>query len=463
MPDSKARGVSNLPAAIPDVVDSPVVSATDVGTSRAYNNGAATVAISNPTGGRPTSYSITTTPTTTTTTATSGPVTITGLSSATSYTVTVSGTNSANSTSASSTSSSITATTVPQNPTVGTPTVATGQAYGATASVSVPFTAGATGGSTITGYTVTSSSGNTGTGASSPVSVTGETISVARTYTVTATNANGTSTASSASAATTPSTVPQAPTIGVYTDGGTGTTGTLSFTAGATGGSAITGYKVSTDGSTYTTVSGTTSPLSLTGLTPGTYTFTIKATNVNGDSTASSGVSGTVIDPAAYVSIATQSYGAGGYGQSITFSSIPQTYKHLQLRINQSTNSGNNIRLQINGDTNANYSGHQLTGDGGSVYSGYQSAAYGWLYIAYSVGTQGTPHVAIMDLPDYTNTNKYKTVRTLEGNDINGAGGWIGMWSGNWRNTAAVTSLTVYIPSGYFTEYSTFSLYGIKG
>ena len=87
-------------------------------------------------------------------------------------------------------------TTVPQAPTIGTATAGNG-------TVSVAFTAGATGGSAITGYTVTSSSGNTGTGTSSPISVS-DTNGTARTYTVTATNANGTSVASSASNSATP-------------------------------------------------------------------------------------------------------------------------------------------------------------------------------------------------------------------------------------------------------------------
>ena len=124
MPDKKTRGVSNLANKIPDVPDASVVSASDVGTSRAYNNGAATVTITNPTGGLPSSYSITTTPTTVTTTATSSPVTLTGLSSATSYTVTVTPSN-ISATAASTTSSSFTATTVPQAPTIGSATAGT--------------------------------------------------------------------------------------------------------------------------------------------------------------------------------------------------------------------------------------------------------------------------------------------------------------------------------------------------
>jgi uncharacterized repeat protein (TIGR02543 family) len=104
----------------------------------------------------------------------------------------------------SASSSNAVVTTVPQAPTIGTATAGN-------ETVSVSFTAGATGGSAITGFTVTSSSGNTGTGTSSPISVT-DIGGTARTYTVTATNANGTSVASSASNSATPTSAPTTPT-----------------------------------------------------------------------------------------------------------------------------------------------------------------------------------------------------------------------------------------------------------
>jgi hypothetical protein len=148
------------------------------------------------TGGTPTSFTATSTPGSFTATGTS-PLTVTGLQSATSYTFAVTGTNTT-ATGPAGTSASITATTVPQAPTIGTATLS-----GTTASVT--FTAGATGGSSITGYTVTSSTGSlTGTGSSSPISVSGLSYGTAYTFTVTATNVNGTSAASSASNSVTP-------------------------------------------------------------------------------------------------------------------------------------------------------------------------------------------------------------------------------------------------------------------
>jgi hypothetical protein len=101
----------------------------------------------------------------------------------------------------------------PSPPTITSATVANGQAFGATAVVSVAFTAGAPGGAPITGYRVTSSSGNSNPGTSSPITIS-DNIGVARTYTVTADNIYGTSDPSTASASVTPSTIPQVPTIG---------------------------------------------------------------------------------------------------------------------------------------------------------------------------------------------------------------------------------------------------------
>jgi titin len=147
-------------------------------------------------------------------------------------------------------------------------------------------------GSEITGYTVTAYSGTTVAGtctsnASDKTCVVNNlTNGVAYTFKVTATNGIGTSALSSASSAVTPSTVPGAPTTVSVVAGDTEVT--ISFVAPLNnGGSAVTGYKViSSDGTTLTSSS---SPLKVTGLTNGTsYTFTVKATNINGDSEASS-------------------------------------------------------------------------------------------------------------------------------------------------------------------------------
>jgi hypothetical protein len=175
---------------------------------------------------------------------------------------------------------------VPGSPTIGAPTAGNGQ-------VTIAFTAPAsTGGAAITSYTATSNPGGfTGTGSSSPISVTGLTNGTPYTFTVTATNSAGTGAASSASTSSTPRTVPDAPTIGTAAVAGTSGTATVTFTAPVfDGGASITSYSVTSNpaggtGSINQAGSGT---ITVTGLTNGTvYTFTVKATNTAGASAAS--------------------------------------------------------------------------------------------------------------------------------------------------------------------------------
>lgn len=177
----------------------PIIgTATDVGTSRAYNNGAATVTFTAGAGATATSFTATSSPGGFTATGASSPLTVTGLQSNVSYTFTVTASNASGTSPASSASNSITATTVPQAPTIGTATAGDTTA-------SITFTAGATGGKAVSTYTATSSpSSITGTNSASPITVSGLTNGTAYTFTVTATNANGTSAASSASNSITP-------------------------------------------------------------------------------------------------------------------------------------------------------------------------------------------------------------------------------------------------------------------
>jgi hypothetical protein len=180
--------------AIPDVPDVPTISSvSNVGTSRPYNNGSATLSISqNTTGGTPSSFTVLSNPGSISVSG-SSPITVTGLQSGTSYSFAVTSTNSTG-VSAVVNSSSITATTVPQAPTIGTVTKVNDT------TVSVPFTAGENGGSTITGYTIISNPAVSlsYSGTSSPITVTGS-FSGTHTFTIAAINANGTSQASSAS------------------------------------------------------------------------------------------------------------------------------------------------------------------------------------------------------------------------------------------------------------------------
>ena len=169
--------------------------------------------------------------------------------------------------------------------------------------------------------------------------------------------------------------------------------------------------------------------------------------------------------PTSFESIATTTVGAGGTS-SVTFSSIPSDYTHLQVRgILRSTRalSQAGVLFRLNSDTGGNYSFHGLIGNGSSASAyGYTSQTYinmGELPAASA--TSGIFGAFVVDILDYKDTNKYKTVRLLTGQDRNGAGE-ISFLSGNWRNTNAITSITILESISNMAEYSHFALYGIK-
>lgn len=154
---------------------------------------------------------------------------------------------------------------------------------------------------------------------------------------------------------------------------------------------------------------------------------------------------------------------ANGTGSSavITFSSIPSTYKHLQIRYSvlPSVSTGNFSTLRFNGDTTtSNYRYHYLLGSGsGSGNAGTAQNAYSGTY-----DSSTAPGVGVLDILDYADTNKYTTTRELAGNDNNGSG-QIYLFSNLWMNTNAVNSVTFTLYSGNFTTSTKFALYGIKG
>lgn len=162
-----------------------------------------------------------------------------------------------------------------------------------------------------------------------------------------------------------------------------------------------------------------------------------------------------------FESIATTTVGAGG-SSTVTFSSIPSTYTHLQIRgLYQSSANG---VVRFNSDsTYTNYRSHYLEGNGSTVSSGtVQNASYtGLLAITGIANATSIFGGAIIDILDYANTNKYKTVRSLNGIDKNGSG-LLDFDSGLWMNTAAISSITLESLGTTFSQYSSFALYGIK-
>jgi hypothetical protein len=180
-------------------------------------------------------------------------------------------------------------------------------------------------------------------------------------------------------------------------------------------------------------------------------------------------ISGHLTPPTAFESI--QTVNGTGSSATITFSSIPATFKHLQVRMlaKDTYNGGSAITsytpLVINGDTSAVYARHEINADGATVAA--SSAAtqsrierMGGI-VDSGTGATSTFGVAIIDILDYASTTKYKTVRGFGGGDVNGSG-YIRLQSGLWQSTAAINELSFLAPLDFFTSTTTFALYGVN-
>jgi hypothetical protein len=166
-----------------------------------------------------------------------------------------------------------------------------------------------------------------------------------------------------------------------------------------------------------------------------------------------------------YESIATVTVGSGG-AANVEFTNIPSTYTHLQIRgisqTSSTTNTDSYIRLGYGGTYYATSYRHLLYGDGSGAAA---VAASGEAYILFTTKSTSTSMFSadIIDILDYANTNKVKTIRGLDGRDVNGTGGQIAITSALWNYTNAVDRIELKPFNGSFAQYTHFALYGIKG
>lgn len=150
---------------------------------------------------------------------------------------------------------------------------------------------------------------------------------------------------------------------------------------------------------------------------------------------------------------------------SITFNSIPNTYKHLQVRVFGAGVDNTNVRMRFNGDGGSNYSYHIISGGapyGARPLSSGAANQSSMLVYDQQLGNSSYYNIAIADVIDYSSTVKAKTVKTVSGVD-NNSGGFIYITSGAWYNSTAVNSITMFPVSNNFFAGSSFALYGIKG
>ena len=180
-------------------------------------------------------------------------------------------------------------------------------------------------------------------------------------------------------------------------------------------------------------------------------------------------ISGHLIPPSSFYSIATVTVSVAA--SSITFSSIPNTYKSLQIRsISKDTDASYNgytsAIISFNGVTaGSNYAFHRLNTASGSV------VAYGAANSQIALDTMdassgsGMTNIyanSIIDIIDYASTSKNKTLRYIGGFDNNSTNGGISLVSGLFINTSAISSITITANDIAWAIGSSFALYGVK-
>ena len=172
--------------------------------------------------------------------------------------------------------------------------------------------------------------------------------------------------------------------------------------------------------------------------------------------------------PNSFESIATSTLSTAT--ASITFSSIPATYTHLQIRCIARTNgtgTSQNLNMTINNDQNASYSLHQFSADGTSASAyGESVGRTNCVQVVHITGSSSGASIfgaGIIDILDYTNTNKNRTVKTLRGQVQNASDQSVGINTYLYTSTTAISRLDFSAGSGNLVQYTQIALYGIKG
>ena len=158
-----------------------------------------------------------------------------------------------------------------------------------------------------------------------------------------------------------------------------------------------------------------------------------------------------------------------GTSASVTFSSITSAYEHLQIRAYCRTDEAallSSLGLRLNSDSGSNYAYHLLLGNGSTATASRVASAVRIIpgYCPGSTATANIFGVFVIDILDYASTNKNKTIRSLNGEDRNGAGNAT-FASGLWMSTSAVTSIEFGrgpIGTANLVAGTVVSLYGLR-
>lgn len=157
-----------------------------------------------------------------------------------------------------------------------------------------------------------------------------------------------------------------------------------------------------------------------------------------------------------YTALATTTIGTAV--NSVTFSSISSAYRDLALVVNWGNSANTGFLIRFNSDTGSNYHFIIAQGDG-NIKTNLAGNSVSSISMGYVWNNNTVTGNSLVNIMDYSTTNKHKTV-LLRDNDV-----YVGadMIAARWANTSAITSVQIFGgSSSNFTTGSTLSLYGVK-
>jgi hypothetical protein len=148
----------------------------------------------------------------------------------------------------------------------------------------------------------------------------------------------------------------------------------------------------------------------------------------------------------------------GSAASSITFSSIPATYRDLVLVANGASNISNDFAyIRFNSDTGSNYSWVQMGAQSTGLFSS-STTTTSWR--PTNLDFSGSRIISTVHIMDYSATDKHKT-GLIRDNGQQGSDHVVRAYGARWANTAAITSVQYFTTAGNLNAGFTVSLYGI--
>ena len=171
---------------------------------------------------------------------------------------------------------------------------------------------------------------------------------------------------------------------------------------------------------------------------------------------------------ATYKLISSVTVGSGG-AANIDFTSIPQTYTDLLIKVSARTNralENDEISVRLNANTSSIYTYRSINGNGTSTGSNTETNTTRFRNlndISAANATSNTFGNTEIYIPNYANTSSNKSVSFNSTGENNATLSLVGMGAGLFGSTSAITSIELFPRIGpNFVQYSTAYLYGIS-